>query len=276
MRLDLIQSISLAGDAATPNDDRAGMVHAHGWVIDGATDLSPPGLVGTRGGAAWLSLETDAALSAAGDASVETICAGVFARIARRFEAVRTRDPVARWELPLASFLIVRVNDAGLECGWLGDCSGYLKRGDTIERLGPPHDIRDAEAARAAALSEHGLGKVATARPAPILDHLRESRGRSNKPLLGTDPEAAKAMPVLRTPCAPGDALLLMTDGFAALTDSYGAMDGPALMAAVAAEGLVPLATRLRAIEAEDADCTRFPRFKRSDDATALWLRIAA
>ena len=30
----------------------------------------------------------------------------------------------------------------------------------------------------------------------------------------------------------------------------------------------------LRAIEQGDAACTRFPRFKTSDDATALWLRI--
>lgn len=275
MFFELVQSLSLSGDMTVANDDRAGMAHAHAWVIDGATDLGPPGLVGPRGGAAWLALEADAAFAAAGDAPVETICAGVFARLARRFDAVRTREALARWELPVAAFLLVRLSDAGLECVWAGDCMGLLRRGASVERLGPPADIRDKEAESAASMAEHGLGKVKTDRAAPVLDHLRASRGNTDKPLLGTDPEAAKRLAVMRTACAPGDDLLLMTDGFAALIDSYAALDAETLMAALDTGGLPALATRLRAIEAEDADCTHFPRFKRSDDATALWVRVS-
>lgn len=74
--------------------------------------------------------------------------------------------------------------------------------------------------------------------------------------------------------CAPGDELLLMTDGFAALVDSYGAYDAASLMEAVWAHGLAALAAELRGIEQADSACTRYPRFKVSDDATALWLRI--
>ena len=39
MHLDLIQSLSLCGDDATSNDDRAGSGALHAWVIDGATAL---------------------------------------------------------------------------------------------------------------------------------------------------------------------------------------------------------------------------------------------
>jgi hypothetical protein len=43
------------------------------------------------------------------------------------------------------------------------------------------------------------------------------------------------------------------------------------------AEGGLPgIAARLRAAEADDAACTRWPRFKQGDDATAIWLRISA
>ena len=52
MHLDIVQSLSIAGDSAKANDDRAGAGHARAWVIDGATDLGDPGLVGSRGGAA--------------------------------------------------------------------------------------------------------------------------------------------------------------------------------------------------------------------------------
>jgi hypothetical protein len=38
---------------------------------------------------------------------------------------------------------------------------------------------------------------------------------------------------------------------------------------------LAALAQTLRAIEQEDAACLRYPRFKASDDASAIWLRVA-
>jgi len=56
MRFDVLQMISLAGDAASANDDRVGASDAIAWVIDGATDLGEPGLLGTRGGAAWIAM----------------------------------------------------------------------------------------------------------------------------------------------------------------------------------------------------------------------------
>ena len=77
-----------------------------------------------------------------------------------------------------------------------------------------------------------------------------------------------------QAPLAQGDDLLLMSDGFSALVDAYAAHTPDSLFAALGDGGLAALGSELRAIEAADAACTRFPRFKPSDDATALWLRI--
>jgi hypothetical protein len=68
--------------------------------------------------------------------------------------------------------------------------------------------------------------------------------------------------------------VLLMSDGFAALTDRYGAYDGVGLVRAAIEKGLQELGRELRAIEAADAGGALHPRFKRSDDATALLLRL--
>ncbi|AJP73304.1 protein phosphatase 2C domain-containing protein [Sphingomonas hengshuiensis] len=273
MHFDLIQSLSLAGNPATPNDDRAGTGDTHGWVIDGATDLGPPGLVGARGGAAWLADRAQRAFTGAAPAeSIEGLCEAVAAQLAADYAAARTRDPLDRWELPIAAFLAVRIGDGALECGWLGDCVGLHRRGDSVTRIGPPREAGEAEAQSAASLAQHGLGSVQ--RSAPILDALRASRNRPGRTVLGVEPEVMTRLRTLRIDCAPGDTLLLMTDGFAALIDSYAAFDEPGLMAALDEQGLDALATRLRAIEREDAACARYPRFKRSDDATALWLRI--
>ena len=73
-----------------------------------------------------------------------------------------------------------------------------------------------------------------------------------------------------------GDELLLMTDGFVAVTDLYRLIDQAALPGLLAKGGLPGVAAYLRAAEAEDYECMRWPRFKQGDDATAIWLRVAA
>jgi len=272
MHFDLIQSLSLAGAAATPNDDRAGAGHALAWVIDGATDLGPPGLVGGRGGAAWLASEAQMAFTIAPDAPIEAICTGVADRLAAAYTATRTRAPEGRWELPMASFLALRLSHGLLECAWLGDCAALLWSAGTVTRLGPPRQEKDAEAERAASLAGHGLGSPK--RSAPILEVLRAARSRPGLAILGVEPETMARLQTTRIPCAPGDDILLMSDGFSALIDAYAAYDEAALLDALELQGLAGLGERLRAIEAADIACTRYPRFKTSDDATALWLRI--
>jgi hypothetical protein len=66
-----------------------------------------------------------------------------------------------------------------------------------------------------------------------------------------------------------------MTDGFAVLADQYGAYDQAGLVRAVTERGLQELGRELRAIEAADAGGAKHPRFKASDDATALLLRLS-
>lgn len=272
MHFDLLQSISLAGDLSIPNDDRTGSARAHAWVIDGATDLGPPGLVGAQGGAAWLASVAHAAFTASTAETVSTLYAGVAAQILAAWERDRTRDPEDRWEYPLASSLAVRLGDGEVEIGWLGDCVAFLWSAGTVTRLGPEKEIRNSEAERAASLAEHGLGSPK--KSAPILANLRSTRGRPGMRVLSIDPGHMAQVDMARAACAPGDEILLMTDGYAALIDSYAAYDDSALVEAIRTRGLASVGEELRAIERDDAACTRFPRFKASDDATALWLRI--
>lgn len=272
MHFDLIQSISLAGSSSIPNDDRAGAVDARAWVIDGATDLGPPGLMGARGGAAWLAAEAHAGLLAAVDAPVDQICRKLAADLEARYLATRTREPLGRWELPMASMLAVRLGGDMLECAWLGDCAGLMRSGDHVVRLGPPRQEKDAEAQMATSLAQHGLGNVK--RSAPIMEELRRSRSGPGKRILGVEAETMTSLQTVTLTCKAGDDVLLMSDGFAALVDGYAMLSEVQLMDALHDQGLAALAVRLRAIEAEDATCARFPRFKASDDATALWLRV--
>ena len=72
----------------------------------------------------------------------------------------------------------------------------------------------------------------------------------------------------------PGARLLIASDGFLALVSDYDAYDAAGLMRAIAAKGLAALGEELRAIEEGDVLGEKFARFKKSDDSTALLVRV--
>ncbi|KQS02983.1 hypothetical protein ASG11_00755 [Sphingomonas sp. Leaf357] len=263
MHFDLIQTLSLAGDPATPNDDRCGSTARLAWMIDGATDLGEAGLMGAQGGAAWLSGTAARAFASADAAPLATTVGAVFARLASAYLAERAREPLGAWEHPSAAFFAVAIEDETLHLAWLADCACLLVRADEVVRLGPQATSAETEQARALA----GSRDAATTA-------LRQHRARPERRVLGIDPAHADHVHHASATIRAGDDIVLMTDGMAALFDDYD-MPISAFVTHLRDEGLPALAVRLRAIERDDAVCARYPRFKRSDDATALWLRVA-
>lgn len=271
MHFDLIQSVSLAGKPSTPNDDRIGCAERHTWVIDGATDLGEPGLLGDRGGAAWLAAKAHFHLSAASGSPAE-ICDTMFDGVANAYRKERRREPIANWEIPCAAFAMVAIDREELACAFASDCM-VLHRGVAgVSFLTPPPN-REIERAAASALGI-GVSAMGTRSPMVLADR-RASRSRPRS-VLSIDPnEAKKATQILKMPVARGDDVLLMSDGFATLIEAYGIYEPATLINAMLEKGLSSLVDEIRVIEREDAGCVRFPRFKPSDDASAIWVRVA-
>lgn len=273
MHLDLVQSLSLNGSPGVANDDRAGSKADCAWIIDGATDLGPVGLLGDQGGAAWLAATADGGFSTAVGDRLDDTCRQVFDFVSARFAAERRRAPEGAWELPSASFAAVQLGGGRLDVAWAADCVVLLQSAKGVRWCTPEPD-RGAESRAAAALGD-GVGAQAVRSP-DVVASLRAQRSRAGRRVLGVDPAAsAAAMGATAMPIAAGDSVLLLTDGFSALIDAYRIYDAAGLFAAVAERGLAALGQELRAIEAQDAACLRYPRFKKSDDATALWVRVA-
>ncbi len=273
MRLDLMQTVSLNGDLKRANDDRAGINGRRAWVIDGATDLGQPGLLGGLGGAAWIASAADAGFAAAEAADLQEACRQMFEAVAQTFRTAQRREIAGRWELPTAAFAAVQTVDDMVEVAWAADCAVLHRSGDGARWLSPTPD-RASESAAAAAFGP--LPDAGALSDQAILEDRRAHRSAAIRSVLSPDPEAsAIATAYARTRVQAGDMLLLLTDGFAALADAYAAYDAASLFEAVLAKGLSALGEELRAIERADSACTRYPRFKVSDDATALWARVA-
>jgi len=279
--LDVLDSISIPGNPEKPNDDAFAHIARAAVVMDGATGLGDQLMPG-KSDAAWLAAFGARRLMAymgEGATPNEAVTAALF-DAQTSFEALRKRPPADTWETPFSSMMFVAEDAQGIEALWFGDCAALVKRPDApVEIVGDALDKRQAEARRVARLSEkHGLSPAAGINRPEYLDALRKARNFVNTGehwAFGPDVRAADQVASKRIATPKGTVLLLCSDGFLALASDYNAYDADALVSAAQSKGLKALCEELRAIERDDAEGRKFPRFKTSDDATALLLRVA-
>ncbi|MBC7769421.1 MAG: protein phosphatase 2C domain-containing protein [Phycisphaerales bacterium] len=283
--LTFVEAISLAGDRAKQNDDACGATRTWGWVIDGATDLHETPLTNYASDAAWIATYLSEHL--AGSAIAYDIYGAnaddlrhelkSASEALRKDWAADSPIPFEKWRSPIASALVLsEFEERTIELIELGDCRCFMLDADgAVHIAGGPQDAADAETQ---------LASLQTDAHKPLLQrevtvaHLRQMRASLNREgahwTFCLDPACAKHARTHRFQLKRPAHLLLMTDGFSALVDRYHAYDAAGLVRTALAMGLQELGRELRAIEAADSGGAKHPRFKASDDATALLLRL--
>lgn len=277
--LRLLDSLSLPGDAAKPNEDSFAQGAACALVMDGATMLGDPLMPGPSD-AAWIATFGARRLMAhLQDQETKKALRAAMADAEKSFNALRLREMEAQWQVPCASVMLAAAHEKGLEFLWLGDCGAVIAQGGGVTIVGETIAKRSAESARARKVAqEKNVSSAAPGVRAQFMDHLRAARGRVNSGeywLFTPDKRAAAHAQRKIVKTEPGALLLLASDGFLALASDYGAYDAAGLIAAAKSNGLAALGEELRAIENDDAVGDKFARFKKSDDATALLLEVS-
>jgi hypothetical protein len=188
--------------------------------------------------------------------------------------------PVERHDFltwPVGAMTLVRWSDGHLDVWTFADTTAFIRRPDgSILTVGEAPGMRQFEVAAAERLLKASGATPETINRTPEFQAwLAERRQRQKQTrgasLLGLDPGAAERLRHETVPCEEGSTILLTSDGFSALIDLYGVMDAKELMTAALSSGLEPLALKAREIETRiDPDGRLYPRFKVSDDATAL------
>lgn len=279
----VIEQISMEGDSAVPNEDIADHSKLAAWTMDGATGLVTKRLLPGPTDACWLVSQYNMLLQAQAD-SLDVDTFGLFVKcidyVVQQFETQRLRNPEARFELPSAGIAFVRVAQQRLEYARLGDCRAIFMLPDGAvvstarSRL---HELDERVIAKMGALRRADPARSFADLRAAIQSDLQMHRNLLNMQggywALGTAPEAARHLETRSFSLHPGEKIrgLLVTDGFYRLVDTFGIFqDDAALIAACHAQGLRPLLHQLRELEEADAECIFHPRFKVSDDATAL------
>jgi hypothetical protein len=280
--LTFVEAISLAGDRNKQNDDACGNARGSAWIIDGATDLHTDPISPEASDAAWIAQVLNTALhSRAGNAPITRalLRETIESLIEPRWNELTNGAPVERWQLPTASVLIASDHDGALQGLDLGDCRCFaLDAHGAGHSAGSRANATDDEQHRARDAAKRA-GAPASLRDPETMAILRAARAQHNLPggsywVYGLQPECAEHARAWTLPLARPAHVLLCTDGFSALVDRYRAYDAAGIVRAALDKGLQELGRELRAIEAADASGAQHPRFKRSDDATALLLRL--
>ena len=280
MTLNYVEALSLAGDRAKQNDDAFGFANGSAWVIDGATDLHDWPYSGTASDAAWIAQGLNRHLVTSIDQGDEETLRSALRKAAQRLQALFGRfedvGGMEPWESPISSVLAIGEDTDGVSGLDLGDSRVFaLDANGAVFVAGGPDDAADEETALAAQQSDKEKPLL---RRTETIEMLRRMRAELNQPgsrwTFCLDPACAEHARAFSWTLARPAHILLMTDGFSALVDRYRAYDAGGLVRATLDKGLHELGRELRAIENADTGGDKHPRFKKSDDATALLMRL--
>jgi hypothetical protein len=279
MAFEIVETLSLPG--GNPNEDAFAAEPYAAVVLDGATMVSENLMPGPSD-AAWIASFGARRLMAhlrSGD-SPRAALRHALADAERSFAGLRRHAPAEPWEMPCASMILAVPYDGGLEALWYGDCVALVRRpGEACEIVGQPIDTRAGEGDRAREFAEKtGLAPVEALKLPAYIAYFREGRstinGRGGSWLFSPYPPASEHVFHRRISAPPGTEVLLCSDGLLALA-LYGRYPVGDLVKAAAEKGLEAIGAELRAIEDGDPEGRTHPRFKKSDDATAVLLKLS-
>lgn len=279
-----ITSLSTAANDKSNEDLIASHLHADGTldllIFDGASSVSDQHYLDEQcGDPAWFVQQFTAALAQVATPAVRQADSINLALHTLREQHSKLLQSTAMpvYARPIAALTWLRVHAGGQHASIyaLGDCKAFLldaegKASELDPYINPQESILKTAIEK---LKQEGLDEQARwARLLPMLRERRVAQNMSEQPsILCLYPQGSFAAREHHIPLASTGHLLLMTDGFYRLVDSYHLYDDQSLMQACATQGLDALMQELRAHEAGKAGGMTV---KKADDASVVMLRL--
>jgi hypothetical protein len=286
-QISIIDTISDPGKPDRPNEDRLGYNRDAAFVIDGATGLGDRQFMeGYGSDAAWIAefaaIRFEQRLGRSADP--KTVLRQVSEEARDAFITAAAGDQ-PRYAWPLCSLTGLQATPTGFRWFGLGDSCMYILhddgQSDFVIPIPGAYEWEQHQAAQHIARLG-GIGAAGVANDDPeTLEDLRRGRARQNTQggatwTFGVVPEAADHLAMVDVAIHGGGATaLLCSDGLADLVALYKLYDPVTLIQRAATAGLKSLVSELRHLERTvDPDGLKYPRYKQSDDTTAILLRL--
>lgn len=258
------------GDPGSPNEDWAGIGPDLAVLLDGATARIG---TGCEHGVAWYVQKLGQVLLAgASDRN-----RGLTEALADSIEAVAALHPQCDLEhpgTPSAAVAIVRVSTARVEYLVLADTVVALRAGNKISVV---TDDRIASAATAERAAAAVLPAGTTEREQALRRAKAAEQRARNRPggfwVAAANPSAAAHALTGDVSAVDIGSVALLTDGAARCVEPFELLDWPQAFVVLDREGPAGLLREVRSAEEADPNGARWPRTKRSDDATVIYGR---
>ena len=270
-----LDAVSEAG-GPRPNEDALGWNAGAAWVIDGATTLEDDARAVSGGKLLAETISSFLLTQAGGTAPVRSLLPEVLKAAQERLRDGDASDLEAAASASAAA-AIVRLGPAFLEYLVFGDCVVSVRRGDTIveyrdPRLDTLDDIAIAELSRR--LERGESADEARSFIQGILERHRDLLNMPDGyPSLTLDGAGLMLAASGESAVEPGDRVLLLSDGMSDAVDLFEIVTWRDLFEQVVS--LPETLAEMRVVEAMDSSLVRYPRLKKSDDASAILLEIA-
>lgn len=253
-------------------------------LLDGAAPQHPAPVSHMANDAVWLVrrfvevFQADGDGDAGGSHTMVERVERARAQLQGEYRALCTVAGFVPAEAPFACLAIAHELGSDLEFLNMGDLTLLLRMVDgTVQRFGDSA-VRELDRQALATLKreiDRGTSLHAD-RVANVWPQIQANRALRNVvegyDVLDPDVSCAGRMQRLLVERSTVRSFLMLSDGFYRLVDTYQRYTELSLFEAVERRGLHGLLRELRSIEAGDAACVRYLRFKQCDDATALWI----
>jgi hypothetical protein len=263
---------SWPGSLSMANEDFVAASHSAAVVLDGLSAPSPLG-TGCLHGTPWyvvqLGVQVMSAAMTADDEPLQDLVASAIARVADSHANSCDLDHPGT---PSSSLAVLREQDQRVE---------YLLLFDSVIVLDGPSglvvvtDRRVDAFARQEDLATREQPIGSPAHQERVQELVAAQRRHRNQPggywVAGAKPAAAYQAVTGSRPHDQVDRAALLTDGVSCLVELYAAAGWPELLDSMQEHGPTHVISRVRELEDADPSGSRWPRYKRSDDATAAF-----
>ncbi|MEV6305858.1 protein phosphatase 2C domain-containing protein [Actinoplanes sp. NPDC051861] len=258
---------SLASDTNGENEDWYSASAHLLVVLDGATARTG---TGCRHGISWYAAHLGAALSEGAQDSTLDL-PQILARGIKRVADLHPSCDLTHEGTPSAAVAIVRRTGTWMEYLVLGDVSIVLDGTDGVVAISDDRVSQTATAERRAA---DALPIGSSEKTAAMVRMKRAELAMRNREggywIAAADPAAAEHVITGQVRTEEIRRFAVLTDGAARIVDPFGEISWTELLDIAEHDSPEAILRRVRALESDDPAGIRWPRNKRSDDATLL------
>lgn len=279
MQLDILEQITSAGKKDKANEDMIVIENNYYMILDGATGLGKQNIPNYQSDALWFVREFTKYFKE--NLFKFTITEDIIFNTLKDIETIYLKNildlPFQKYNYPSAGMILAHKHKAdSIDFYRLGDCEAFVKSNNKSKKIFNSSYLNELDSYSINKMQKYIKAGFSTKEARRRIMHILQSnRNKMNVEngywvlsIVKSDIQnIIQHIEKIIVPIECNDVILLASDGYSALTDKY----NKDIFQFTLKDGL----NIIRDIENSDSNLIKYPRLKKSDDATALLLKYS-